>query len=42
MVANEDGLVRLDLNGGSQSLVVSGERHALAVDYDLRYVASSG
>ncbi|CAI8033011.1 Low-density lipoprotein receptor-related protein 4, partial [Geodia barretti] len=35
VVANEDGLVRLELDGRSQSVLVRGERHTTAIDYDL-------
>ena len=38
LVANEDGLVSLDLNGGSQTVLVRGERHTVAVDYDIGYI----
>ena len=38
-MANEDGLVRLELDGRSQSVLVRGERHTTAIDYDLRLIS---
>ena len=37
-MADEDGIVQLDLTGESQTILVSGENHTSAVDYDIRYI----
>ena len=37
-MANQGGIVSLDLNGESQRTLVSGEQHTNAVDYDIRYL----
>ena len=36
-MANENGIVRLGLDGRSQSALVRGETHTAAIDYDIRY-----
>ena len=37
VVANQDGIVRVDLSGESQTVLVRGEHHTTAVDFDIRY-----
>ena len=38
LVANQRGIVSLDLNGEHQKTLISGELHTNAVDYDIRYI----